>query len=82
MEYKLQIPLSFQQLTNLVLQLPTSAQKRLVAAIESQQSPPPKIQMKTVAQIKDTNYRYPHKQPQKLVGLWENEPEMDQFFLQ
>ncbi len=59
------------------MQLPAITQQRLITAIELQQRPPAKLQMKTVAQIKDKNYRYPTKQPQKLVGLWENEPEID-----
>jgi len=81
MEYKLNIPINFHQLLDLVLQLPAPAQKRLMSALKSKQSTLPKIQMKTVAQIKAESYNYPtHKQPQKLVGIWENDGEMDFFF--
>lgn len=81
MEYKLNIPLNFHQLLDLVLQLPASAQKRLITVLKDQQSNLPKIHMKTVAQIKNETYQYPtYKQPQKLVGIWENDGEMDDFF--
>jgi hypothetical protein len=74
MEYNL---ISYEQLLNLVLQLPKPTQKRLITAIKRQHETLPKIQTKTVEQINGKNYQYPNKQPQKIVGIWENEVEMD-----
>jgi hypothetical protein len=80
MKYNLQIPLNFSQLLDLVLQLPKTAQTRLVVAIENQEKTLPKIKMKTIVQIKDKNYQYPNKEPQKMVGLWEDDGVIE-FFL-
>ena len=80
MEYKLNIPLSFHQLLDLIQQLPAPVQRRLITTLEKQQVVP-KIQMKTIEQVKNKNYIYPtNKNPQSIIGIWENEPEIDSFF--
>lgn len=80
MKYNIQLPLNFQQLLNLILQLPKVEQKRLVQAIENEEQSFPKIEMKTIAQIKNKNYQYTRKDPQKIVGIWENEEAIDNYF--
>jgi len=73
MDYKLQFPLrfSFEQLLALAAQLPRATQRRLGAKLLESDLPP--VRMKTIAQVRHQSYRYPRRNPQKLVGLWANE---------
>ncbi|MCU0444742.1 MAG: hypothetical protein MUE85_07470 [Microscillaceae bacterium] len=74
MEYNVQLQLNFEQLLQLVLQLPEIEQKRLVSVL-SKPSPArlPTLRMRTVAQILAQDYQYPYTKPKHLVGGWTGE---------
>lgn len=74
MEYNFQVPLTFQQLLALALQLPDTERKRLVTALTTKQAEPawlPPVRMRTVEQILAPDYQYPKTNPKRLVGAWE-----------
>jgi hypothetical protein len=74
MEYNVQLQLNFEQLLQLVLQLPELEQKRLVSALSRDNSAKlPTLQMRTVAQILAQDYQYPYAKPKQLVGGWAGE---------
>jgi hypothetical protein len=71
MEYNMQIKLNFEQLLQLILQLPDIEQKKLVSVLaKTNRNTLPTIRMRTVAEILASDYIYPARKPQHLVGGW------------
>lgn len=71
MEYNVQIQLNFEQLLQLILQLPDIEQKKLVSALsKTNDNNLPSIRMRTVAEILAKDYTYPAQKPQHLIGSW------------
>lgn len=77
MEYNVQLPLSFQQLLHLVLQLPIAEQKRLTEAISQHHTWMPNLPMKTIDEILAEEYQYPPHKPQRLIGAWDGNESID-----
>lgn len=77
MEYNIQLPLSFQQLLHLVLQLPIAEQKRLTEAIAQNNTWMPNLPMKTIDEILAEDYQYPQRNPQRLIGAWDGNESID-----
>ncbi len=73
MEYNFQIQLNFDQLLQLVSQLPEIEKKRLALVLSDNASWMPALRMRTVDEILSADYKYPSNKPEKLIGAWEGE---------
>lgn len=77
MEYNIQLPISFEQVLQLILQMPLSEQKRLTEALSQNNAWIPNIPMKTIDEILAEDYQYPSHNPQSLIGAWEGNEDID-----